>query len=312
MQRLWRFAIATAAAGALAACASVPSPDPRDPWEPVNRALFDFNDAADRAVVRPVAEAYRLVLPEPIRIGIRNFYANLQDPWIALNQLLQGKVENALSDLWRFIANTTFGIAGIFDIATDMRLPKHSEDFGQTLAVWGFDFGPYLVLPFLGPSSVRDGLGLIPAGYMYLPYQLPKWLDVDHWAAWSNTLTAIDSVQTRADLLPATELLDQVALDRYAFVRNAYFQRRRNLIYDGHPPPLPPSDEEAPITPEPDKQSGIDPRAAPAWPPREAEARPQPRAVEPSVPAGDRTAAGEGSLEAVDRSFGSASHEATR
>jgi phospholipid-binding lipoprotein MlaA len=212
----------------------------------MNRATFEFNDGFDKVVGRPLAEGYRFVLPEPVRAGVRNVFANLRDPWIALNQLLQGKVEEALTDVWRFIANSTFGIGGIFDIATDMGMQKHAEDFGQTLAVWGVDFGPYVVLPILGPSSVRDGVALIPAAYVYLPYELPRWLasDGDHWVRWSNTLTAIDFVQTRANLLDTTNLLEQAALDRYAFLRDAYFQRRRNLIYDGNPPPLPPPDEE--------------------------------------------------------------------
>jgi phospholipid-binding lipoprotein MlaA len=245
MGRLSRLAAAAAAAAALGGCATVRSPDPRDPWEPMNRGTFEFNDGVDRIVLKPIAETYRFVLPEPVRAGVRNFYENLRDPWIALNQLLQGKVEEALSDGWRFIANSTFGLGGIFDIASDMGMAKHNEDFGQTLAVWGLDFGPYLVIPILGPSSVRDGTGTLVATQAYLPWQLPKWLDVDHRVAWQNWLTGIDIVQTRAGLLEATDLLEQAALDRYAFIRNAYFQRRRNLIYDGNPPPLPPSEPES-------------------------------------------------------------------
>ena len=250
----------------------------------MNRATFEFNDGVDRVALRPLAEGYRFVLPEPVRDGVRNFFANLQDPWIALNQLLQGKVEEALSDAWRFIVNSTFGFGGILDVATDMRLPKHAEDFGQTLAVWGVDFGPYLVLPLLGPSSVRDGVGTLVNSQGYLPWQLPKWLDVDHRVAWQNSLTVVDLIQTRANLLDASDLLEQAALDRYAFLRNAYFQRRRNLIYDGNPPPLPPSDGE--------------PDAAPAEP--ATRTGPAPQSVDPKVPtnydavlaAGARRAAG--------------------
>jgi phospholipid-binding lipoprotein MlaA len=249
MRRPWRLAVAVLAAAALTGCATVRSPDPRDPWEPMNRATFEFNDGVDRVVLKPVAEAYQFVLPEPVRIGVRNFFENLRDPWIALNQLLQGKVEEALSDAWRFIANSTFGIGGIFDIATDMRMPKHNEDFGQTLAVWGVDFGPYLVLPILGPSSARDGVGTLVNSQGFLPWQLPKWLDVDHRVAWQNSLTVVDVIQTRANLLDASDLLEQAALDRYSFLRNAYFQRRRNLIYDGNPPPLPPRDEQSDAAP---------------------------------------------------------------
>ncbi len=271
MRRPWRLAVAALAA-ALAGCATVQSPDPRDPWEPMNRATFEFNDGVDRAVLKPLAEGYRFVLPELARSGVRNFFENLRDPWIALNQLLQGKVEEALSDGWRFIANSTFGLGGIFDIASDMGMPKHNEEFGQTLAVWGVDFGPYLVLPILGPSSVRDGVGTLVNSQGFLPWQLPKWLDVDRRVAWQNSLTALDIVQTRANLLDATDLLEQAALDRYAFLRNAYFQRRRNLIYDGNPPPLPPSDAQSDAAPD-----------RPAAPPPPAPV-PAPQSVAPKIP----------------------------
>ncbi|MGH8695114.1 MAG: MlaA family lipoprotein [Burkholderiales bacterium] len=296
MRRPWRLAVAALAAAALAGCATVRSPDPRDPWEPMNRATFEFNDGVDRVVLRPVAEAYRFVLPEPIRIGVRNVFANLQDPWIALNQLLQGKVEEALSDGWRFIANSSFGLGGIFDIASDMGMPKHAEDFGQTLAVWGVDFGPYLILPILGPSSARDAAGTAVASQMYLPWQLPKWLDVDHRVAWQNALTVVDLIQTRANLLDASNLLEQAALDRYSFLRNAYFQRRRNLIYDGNPPPLPPRDEQSGAAPaKPTSETVV-----PEDPPPPPGAGPAPQSVDPKVPtnyaavlaAGERRAAG--------------------
>ena len=238
------------ATGILAGCASVRSPDPRDPWEPVNRTTFEVNDVIDRAVLKPVAEGYRFALPELVRDGVRNFFANLADPWIGVNNLLQGKFEAGLSDWSRFLWNSTFGIGGIFDIASDMRLPKHNEDFGQTLAVWGVDFGPYLVLPVFGPSSVRDAGGTWVGAYAYLPWQGPTALDLDHRVAWGNSLTALDIVQTRAALLDATDLLEQAALDRYAFLRGAYFQRRRNLIYDGNPPPVPADDKQSGSAPD--------------------------------------------------------------
>ena len=238
--RTVRLAAALAAAILMAGCATQGlAPSERDPFEPVNRAVFEFNDNADRFVFKPVAEGYNFVLPDAVRTGIRNFFSNLRDPWIAVNQLMQGKVELALSDGWRFIANTTFGLGGIFDIATDMRLPKHNEDFGQTLGVWGLETGPYLVLPIWGPSSARDGVGLIADAYAYLPWWIPDWLDLTHRVAWQNSLTALDFVQVRANLLGATNVLEEAALDRYAFVREAYFQRRRSLVYDGNPPPLP-------------------------------------------------------------------------
>jgi phospholipid-binding lipoprotein MlaA len=239
------------AAVALAGCASVRSPDPRDPWEPMNRGIFEFNDGLDRAVFKPVAEGYRFVLPEPVRDGVRNFYSNLRDPWIALNQLLQGKFEPAVNDMSRFLWNTTIGLLGIFDWATDMGLPKHNEDFGQTLAVWGVDFGPYFVIPILGPSSARDGSGLVVDSFAYLPWYLPKWIDPDNHLWWSIGFTAVDFVQTRANLLDATTALEEAALDRYAFTRDAYFQRRRYLIHDGNPPPLPAGDRQSELAPRP-------------------------------------------------------------
>jgi phospholipid-binding lipoprotein MlaA len=262
------------------------APSERDPFEPANRAVFEFNDNADRFVFKPVAEGYRFVLPEMVRTGVRNFFSNLRDPWIAVNQLLQGKVELALSDGWRFVANTTFGIGGIFDIATDMRLPKHNEDFGQTLGVWGFETGPYLVIPIWGPSSIRDGAGLVADAYTYLPWWIPDWLDLSHRVAWQNSLTALDFVNARSNLLEATNVLEEAALDRYAFVREAYFQRRRNLVYDGDPPPLPPQRDGA-ATPALDTELAREP--APLAPDFAADAVASPAAsaasvVEPKVP----------------------------
>jgi len=288
--------VAALAAVALAGCATPRSPSPRDPFEPVNRATFEFNDTADKFVFKPVAEGYRAVLPDVIRTGVRNFFSNLRDPWIAVNQLLQGKVELALSDSWRFILNSTFGIGGLMDVATDMRLPKHNEDFGQTLGVWGLDTGPYLVIPLWGPSSVRDGVGLIADAYAFLPWWIPDWLDFQHRVAWQNSLLALDFVNIRANLLDATDILEEAALDRYAFVRDAYFQRRRNLVYDGNPPPEADADKSSAVAP---IELDTDPAREPAAlalpvateteppPPAVADAQPEPavQVVEPKVPA---------------------------
>jgi phospholipid-binding lipoprotein MlaA len=284
--RLLRMTAALAAAAILAGCATQRAPSPRDPLEPLNRAVFEFNDGADRFVFKPVAEGYKLVLPGFVQAGIRNFFSNLADPWNAVNQLLQGKVEMALSDSWRFIVNSTFGLGGLLDVATDMRLPKHDEDFGQTLGVWGLDSGPYLVLPLWGPSSVRDGVGLIADSYGYLPWRLPGWLDFSHRVAWQNSLLALDYINQRALLLDTTNLLEEAALDRYAFVREAYFQRRRSLVYDGNPPPLPansgaPASIEVSLDPAPARDPG---RGAPGAPARAGEPRPM-SVVEPRVPA---------------------------
>jgi phospholipid-binding lipoprotein MlaA len=226
---------ALVSAAALGGCATT-SPDPRDPIEPVNRAVFEFNEQVDRFAIKPVADAYTAVTPEFVRTGVRNFFSNLRDPWIGVNNLLQGKVDEGLSDLFRFIANSTFGLAGLTDIASDMGMEKHNEDFGQTLGRWGLEPGAYLVLPLLGPSSVRDGAGLIADGFAYLPWRLPTDLEFNNRVAWRTGLTILDTVNIRANLLGTTSLLEEAALDRYVFVRNAYFQRRRSLVYDGNPP----------------------------------------------------------------------------
>jgi phospholipid-binding lipoprotein MlaA len=265
MTRILRLGVMAVAIAALAGCSTVRSPDPRDPWEGLNRATFEFNEGFDNVLMKPLAEGYRFVLPSPARTAVTNFFSNLNDPWVALNQLMQGKVERAIDDLGRFVWNSTFGLLGLIDVASDMGLPKHTEDFGQTMAVWGVDFGPYFVLPILGPSSVRDATGTVVGGFAYLPWQIPKWADFDHRVTWQWSLTGLDLVQTRASLLDATDLLEQAALDRYAFLRNAYFQRRRSLIYDGNPPPLPA-----------DKESGATPAADPA---------PKGALVEPMLPA---------------------------
>jgi phospholipid-binding lipoprotein MlaA len=210
-------------------CASVQNPDPRDPLESMNRAVYKFNDGFDRAIAKPVATAYKDVLPNPVRNGVRNFFSNIADLFIGVNNLLQGKPEEALTDWMRFAVNTTFGVVGIADWATDMGLEKHDEDFGQTFGRWGAGSGPYIVLPFLGPSDARDSVGTVfdlhfdPVGNHY---------PVDE----RNTAIALRLTSQRADLLDAGRLLEQAALDKYLFLRDAYLQRRRSLIYDGRPP----------------------------------------------------------------------------
>jgi len=211
--------------------------DPRDPIEPVNRAVFKFNDTVDRTVLKPVAQGYRAAVPELVRHGVSNFFSNLWDPWIALNQVLQGKVEEGATDLMRFVTNTTFGLGGIFDVASEGGMEKHNEDFGQTLGVWGLETGPYLVLPILGPSNVRDGTGRVADSFGHLAQRGPEWLDFEHDVAWRNSLLAAELIDTRAQLLDASNVLEEAALDRYSFVRNAYLQRRRSLVHDGNPPP---------------------------------------------------------------------------
>lgn len=240
-------AAAVLAAGLLlGGCATVgdrPPTNPQaDPWEGFNRGVFAFNDAVDEAVLKPVATAYRDVVPPLVRTGVANVFGNFDDAWSAVNHFLQGKPHSGFEMAMRVIVNSTFGLLGLLDPATEMRLERRSEDFGQTLAVWGMGPGPYLVLPFLGPSTVRDGLAL-PADMALSPSIVP---DRDSNRAW---LTALGIVDTRALLLATTELLGQVALDRYSFVRDAYLARRLDQIFDGAPPLDDPGDDEDPRTP---------------------------------------------------------------
>lgn len=203
--------------------------DPRDPLEPLNRGIYKFNDAVDTAVIKPVATTYKDAMPSPIRTAIGNFFSNLDDVLVLLNDLLQFKLEQAASDFSRLAWNTSVGIAGLIDVATPMELPKHNEDFGQTLGYWGIDNGPYLVLPFIGPSSIRDTIGLAVDSH----YD-PVWrhTPVDE----RNSAVALHAVDARSRLFEAEEVLDEAAIDRYVFLRDAYLQRRRGLVYDGNPP----------------------------------------------------------------------------
>jgi phospholipid-binding lipoprotein MlaA len=239
---LRRVAATSLLAGALLAggCATVapadggaePAPhaaNPVDPWERFNRRVFAFNEAVDEAVLKPVAEAYRRVVPQLVRTGIGNVLGNLYDVWSVANHLLQGKVHHGLDMGMRVLTNTLFGLGGLLDPATEMGLVRRSEDFGQTLGRWGMPSGPFLVLPFLGPSTVRDGVGLL-ADRQVSPSSL---LDRD---AARYGVTALEVVQQRALLLGTTALVDQVALDRYSFLRDGYLARRRDLVYDGAPP----------------------------------------------------------------------------
>jgi phospholipid-binding lipoprotein MlaA len=234
--------IALTAATLLAGCATVSGPpNPRDPWESYNRAMFKFNDNFDSTIIKPVVDVYTTVLPGFTRTWISNFFSNVGDVWVGVNNLLQGKPVEAASDAGRVLVNSTFGILGLVDVATGMGLQHHNEDFGQTLGRWGFEPGPYLVLPVLGPRDVRDSFGLVadiygnPIGYM-------------HDVRWRNSLWGWGFLDIRANLNDAQSLLDQAAIDRYTFVRESYLQRRRNLVYDGDPPPLPhePDDESSP------------------------------------------------------------------
>ncbi len=218
-------------AAMLAGCATVGTEyrDPRDPWEPFNRAMYQFNDGLDRALIKPVAEGYKAVVPTPVDKGITNFFSNLSDVRSAANNLLQLKVTRAASDVGRVVINTTVGVLGFVDVATNMNIPRYNEDFGQTLGVWGVPPGPYLVLPLFGPSSGRDAIGIVADSYAD-----PVTYVDDDGLRWG--LRAVRVVDRRADLLGASRVLEEAALDSYRFVREAYLQRRENDVFDGNPP----------------------------------------------------------------------------
>lgn len=200
-----------------------------DPLEGYNRAMYKFNDAVDTAVIKPVAKGYDAVVPDPISQGVSNFFSNLNDITVIINDLLQGKFYQAYKDTHRFVVNTTVGVGGIFDVASLSGLNKNNEDFGQTLGVWGADPGAYVVLPFFGPRNVRDTFGLI--GDMFTDPVIYVEGDDARLA-----LVGTRVVDTRAKLLKAEKVLDEAALDEYSYVRDAYMQRRQNLVYDGNPP----------------------------------------------------------------------------
>ncbi len=218
-------------------CASTPGmgSDPRDPFEHYNRDMFAFNDALDRNVVKPIATHYVDYVPEFVRIGVGNFLGNLGDVWTAVNNYLQLKPVQGTQDTARVIFNTTLGLAGLIDFATPMGLPKHEEDFGQTLAIWGVKSGPYLVLPLFGPSTVRDGLAKSVDLYVDPVGQFDS-------ESFRNTARVMRVIDTRAELLGASSLMEDVALDRYQFLRDAYLQRRQWRIRDGEPEPDNPQD----------------------------------------------------------------------
>ncbi len=228
---------ALAAAALIGGCATTGggSPDARDPFEPVNRAVFEFNEVADRTVIRPVAEVYTKVVPQPVRTGVTSFFGNLNDVLTAANNLLQGKLGDSINDFGRVFVNTTFGIGGIFDWATLMGMEKNNEDFGQTLGVWGVPPGPYVVLPLFGPSSARDTAGFVVDVYTYPLFWILRWAEPAHRVAWRNVATGVGFVNARANNLAATDILEQAALDRYSYVRSAFFQRRQNQVFDGRP-----------------------------------------------------------------------------
>jgi len=228
LRRLGRTLLLAVVIG-LAGCATGPYPDPRDPLEDFNRAAHSFNEMIDRAVLKPLAGGYQYITPEPVDRGVTNFFNNLADVRSALNNLLQFKIGRAFSDVGRVAVNSTIGVLGLMDVASNMNLPRYNEDFGQTLGVWGVGSGPFIVIPFLGPSSVRDGVGLVVDWWTHPLYYVD-----DTTLQWS--LVGLGLIDLRADLLGASRVVNQAALDPYAFIRDAYLQRRESLVHDGNPP----------------------------------------------------------------------------
>lgn len=211
-------------------CASIPAgvePSPRDPWEPFNRSVFEFNEGLDTYLLKPVVAAYRFILPEIVREGIYNFFSNYSDIYTALQNLLQGKPDYAFNDIMRVAVNTIFGLGGLMDVATPGGLEKHKEDWGQTFGVWGIPSGPYVVLPFFGPSTVRDTFGT--AADLETDYLFKYIPDV----GLRNSITGLRVVNARNTYYEAGDLLDGAAIDKYSFLRDAYLQRREYQINEG-------------------------------------------------------------------------------
>jgi phospholipid-binding lipoprotein MlaA len=222
-----RYAVFTCAALLfllLSGCASGPKANPTDPLESFNRNMFAFNEGIDKAVLKPVAQGYRAVAPYPVRAGVSHFYDNLEDAWTTLNAVLQLRPKVAADSLMRFSVNSIFGLAGVLDIATELGIERHSEDFGKTLGRWGTPSGPYLVFPLFGPSTLRDSTTIV------LENRFDPVSHIDDIRL-RNSLTGLRLVDTRSNLLPLGNLLDEAALDKYSFTRDAFLQKRRAEIY---------------------------------------------------------------------------------
>jgi len=261
-----------------AGCASIP-PDagknPSDPWEVYNRHVFEFNERADQYVLTPVAQGYSKVVPEPVRDCIGNIFRNLGDVGNAINNLLQGKVYEATSDICRIAINSTVGVLGCFDVASKAGLARSNEDFGQTLGRWGVGSGPYFVLPLLGPNTVRDTFGRVADWYV----DPVSYIDSTGYELAAVSLRLID---LRANLLQASRLLEGAALDKYQFVRDGYLQMRRNLIHDGNPPR-----EKEPDEPADEPSEKGSPAPKPAEAPGNSDAKPGSKEEKPA-PAPDQ------------------------
>ena len=203
----------------------------RDPYEGFNRSMFAVNEVVDKYAAKPVAQVYDKALPLPVKAGVGNLFGNAGDLWVGVNNALQGKFGDAGIDIGRLLVNSTVGIFGLFDVASELGLERHDEDFGQTLAVWGVNDGGYLFWPIIGPRTARD-----TAGWAVDTYVDP----VSNMSPISvrNSMTALRFVDIRASLLPSDQVVEEAALDKYSYIRDAYIQRRRNQVFDGRPPRL--------------------------------------------------------------------------
>ena len=230
MRRIWTL-LALCVVLALQACASVPNADARDPWESMNRRIYSFNDVLDNVAIKPAAKVYTQVLPSPVRTGIHNFLGNLGDVWSMVNSALQFKGQATVKTLMRIQVNTFLGLGGVLDVATEMRLEKRKEDFGQTLGHWGVKPGPYVVLPIFGPSTLRDTLAmpLDIKGDLVQQFNDPST---------RNALSVTRVMDVRSGLLQTLDVIKAAALDPYTFVRDGYLQKRESDVYDGNPPSI--------------------------------------------------------------------------
>jgi phospholipid-binding lipoprotein MlaA len=229
------FVSALIVSGLVSACSSVPTHDKNDPWVGWNRNIHDFNKDFDDVILKPLAKGYQDVMPTPVDDSITNFFSNINDIGVTINDFLQFKFKQGGMDASRFLINTTAGVVGIFDVAKMIDLPKHDEDFGQTLGVWGVPSGNFLVLPFLGPSSPRDTFGLIGDALLNPLTYVSLFGGVAVNAATAGA-TVVDVTDTRSDLMSSEKIVNEAAVDRYDFLKNSYQQHREFLIYDGNPP----------------------------------------------------------------------------
>ena len=264
MNTISKYVAALLTVAAMSGCASTRN-NPVDPFEGFNRAVFNFNDGLDRVALKPAATVYQKVLPSFVQTGIGNFFGNLADVWTSVNNMLQGKIEDGLNDMMRVAVNSTLGFGGLLDIGSEAGLQKHKEDFGQTLGRWGVPAGPYLVLPLLGPSTVRDTVAL------GLDFNVDPVHWVDPWQP-RYALYLLRAVDVRSNLLRAGAVLDEAALDKYTFFRDAHLQRRRANIFEDNKSK---DDDKAGREPKADGEPSPDAGKLPPEPPDE---------VAPAVP----------------------------